>query len=430
MKDHSRATMLTPLFARLITLASLAIVAGQPAHAQVYTVLHKFHGTDGSNPEAAPAIDTAGNLYGTTMGGGDLTCDLPFGCGVIYKLAPAGHLTVLHVFAGESLAFAPEDGSLPMGGLIADPEGNMYGTSYSGGDGCRPSGCGTVFKLNGQDKVVLLHNFAGGPNDGSAPVAGLLRDSAGNLYGSTGSGGVQNVFGSAFMLTTDGAETMLHLFTSAPDGSFPQSALTSDPAGNLYGTTAAGGSLNNNCMGVGCGTVYELTPGSSGWTETVIYSFLGGTDGLAPRGNLLQDSAGNFYGVTGGGGNTNCGSFGCGTVFELSPGSGGWTESILYRFTGASDGANPAGGLVQDSVGNLYGISTSSGDPTCGCGTVFKLSSSGVLTTLHTFTGPDGARPSGLFLSKADVLYGAAAAGGDTTCNSPNGCGVIFKITQ
>jgi uncharacterized repeat protein (TIGR03803 family) len=243
-------------------------------------------------------------------------------------------------------------------------------------------------------------------------------------------GGIQSVFGTVFMLSPTGQETILHLFSQSPDGAVPSSGLVPDASGNLYGVTALGGSTNSNCMGVGCGVVYEMA--SPNWTESVIYTFQGGTDGLQPKGDLLKDSSGNFYGVTAGGGNSNCGSFGCGTIFKLTPSSDGWTETVLYTFTGSSDGANPTGGLVADSSGNLYGVDSSSGDPTCHCGVVFEFSSAGTFSVLHTFTGAnDGSYPSGLLFDQStSTLYGSAGSGGNITCSQPgqDGCGVIFKI--
>jgi hypothetical protein len=215
-----------------------------------------------------------------------------------------------------------------------------------------------------------------------------------------------------------GAETVLHFFTQSPDGAAPQAGYVSDAAGNLFSTTALGGSQNGGCAGVGCGTVFELTPSGGTWNESVIYSFLGGSDGIQPKGNLVEDASGNLYGVTVGGGSTNCGSFGCGTVFKLTRTSSGWTESVLYRFTGAADGANPDS-LVRDSQGNLYGGTTS---------TLFEFSAEGRFSVLHTFSGgADGTSPQvGLVIGGSrPVILGAAARGGDdSSCNG--GCGVVF----
>ncbi len=412
-----------------VMILAILIALRTSAQAQTYKVVYLFGTDDAWQPAAPPMMDQAGNLYGTTASGGQLNCDAGRGCGVIYKLSNQ-EFTILHEFDGTTVAHSG-DGDLPEAGVIYDSAGNLYGTTLFGGNGCGVPGCGTVFKLGTEGQLSLLHSFVGGPNDGSAPMAPLYRDAAGNLFGTTENGGVQSVLGTVFMLNPAGQETILHFFTQSPDGAFPHSGLISDSAGNLYGATAAGGSANGNCVGVGCGTVYKMTSNSGSWTESVIYTFLGGQDGFQPAGGLLQDSSGNLYGVTaGGGGSTNCGPFGCGTIFKLSPSSSGWTETILYRFTGSSNGASPTGSLVEDSAGNLYGVTIGGGGRICNCGVVFRLDPAGNYGILHTFTTApgDGNGPNGLLLDEStSSLYGTTAGGGDAAC-SPNGCGVVFKI--
>ncbi len=420
MEQRLPKSLTMPLCAILafIVVISSDVIAGAQPHG--YIVLHRFHGNDGSAPLAPLAIDSAGNIYGTTTGGGDLNCNAPNGCGVVFKLKMSGgDFDLLHLFSG-----AP-DGAFPEAGVILGG-GKLYGTTDSGGGTCQPSGCGTVYQVSSTGQESVLYSFAGGPADGAGPVGSLFRDAGGNLFGTTGNGGIQSVFGTAFELNTSGAESFLYLFTQSPDGAIPVAGFVSDATGNLYSTTALGGSQNSNCQGVGCGTIFELTPSGGGWTESVVYSFLGGSDGLQPAGNLVKDGSGNLYGVTAGGGNPNCGTFGCGTVFKLTRTASGWTESVLYSFTGASDGANPRS-LVNDSQGNLYGAATSGGQHSNG--TLFALSPSGQFRVLHSFTGgADGATPQvGLVIEQPQpVVIGAAGGGGDPHCNNSIGCGVVF----
>ena len=408
---------LCAIFVFMIVITSSVIA---PAQSHGYIVLHRFHGNDGSDPMAPLAVDSAGNIYGATTGGGDLNCNAPSGCGVVFKLKmTGGDFDLLHLFSG-----AP-DGAFPAAGVILGA-GKLYGTTQSGGGSCQPGGCGTVYQVAPTGQESVLYSFAGGPSDGAGPVGSLFMDAGQSLFGTTGSGGIQSVFGTAFELNASGAESVLHLFTQSPDGAIPVAGFVSDAAGNLFSTTALGGSQNSNCMGVGCGTVFELTPnGSGGWTESVVYAFQGGTDGLQPAGNLVKDASGNFYGVTVGGGNPSCGSFGCGTVFKLARTSTGWTESVLYSFTGGNDGANPRS-VVMDSAGNLYVGTTSSGQYSHG--TLFALSPSGQSTVLHQFTGKDdGATPQvGMVIEQPQrAIIGAASNGGMPGCGSL-GCGVVF----
>ena len=270
-----------------------------------------------------------------------------------------------------------------------------------------------------------LYNFAGG-TDPKFPYAGLVFDKAGNLYGTTQLGGA-NSQGTVFAVThnSDGSwtETILYSFTGSADGAQPSAGLIFDASGNLYGTTNFGGSGSCN---LGCGTVFKLTPASGGWTETVLYTFTSGSDGREPYARLLFDAAGNLYGTTLLGGNVNsvC-STGCGTVFKLTSASGGWTESVLYAFTGAADGASPYDGLAFDSAGNLYGTAYTAG--AAGSGVIFKLSSGSsgwTESVLHAFKGGyDGKYSYGdIILDAAGNLYGTAFQGG------AKGYGVVFQL--
>jgi uncharacterized repeat protein (TIGR03803 family) len=281
-----------------------------------------------------------------------------------------------------------------------------------------------VIPRGGSGSENALYSFAGG-SDPQHPYAGLVFDKAGNLYGTTQSGGNTGQ-GTVFEISPNSngtwTETVLYSFTGSTDGGQPYGSLVFDAAGNLYGTTSYGG--NSNCN-LGCGTVFKLTPGSGGWTESVLYAFTGGNDGRQPSARVLLDSAGNLYSTTLLGGNVGsvCSS-GCGTVFKLTPGSSGWTESVLYAFEGGADGASPYAALSFDPSGNLYGTAYAGG--TSGNGTIFKLtlgSSGWTQSVLHTFSGgSDGKYPYGdLILDAAGNLYGTAFQGGA-------GYGLVFEL--
>ena len=412
------------VFAVFITLLlALAIVPAQ-AQATKFTVLHTFHGppTDGEAPLGVLIRDSAGNLYGTTSEGGTGKCS-KYGCGTAFKMDETGSEVWLHSFAGSN-------GQYPFAGLFRGEAGNLYGTTNQGGAHCYGTGfpgCGTVFKLNETGEETLLHSFAGSP-DGWFPEALLVVDGMGNLYGTSSAGGASGGYGTVFQLGTTGSETILHNFAGPPegggDGAYSYEGVIRDAAGNLYGVTAAGGAY-------GAGVVYEVNASGA---ETLLYSFTGSSDGAIPDSVLLFDSQGNLYGTSAEGGNSECGGTGCGVVFELSPQSGGsWTETVLYEFCSLSectDGESPGTGpLVRDSAGNLYGTTYFGG--TYRSGVVFKLDTTGKETVLHSFTGgADGSFPdAGLTMDNAGNLYGAAEEGGDTNCYAPHGCGVVFKLT-
>jgi uncharacterized repeat protein (TIGR03803 family) len=309
-------------------------------------VLYAFKGgSDGAYPGSRLLVDSAGNVYGTAYF--PVTCLMTTqDCDVVFKLAPDGTKTVLHYFVRGS-----SDGFGPSGGLIADSAGNLYGTTYDGGGaatGCGGSGCGVVFKLSPDGTYTVLHTFTG--SDGANPATGLIADSSGNLYGTTVFGGgtaCAQGCGVVFKVAPDGTETVLYSFKGGTDGLYPAGRLIADSSGNLYGV-AEGGAL-------GGGVVFKLAPDG---TETVLYSFCSKpscSDGEGPSGSLIADSAGNLYGTTatGGGGGGGCyPAAGCGVIFKLAPDG---TETVLYYFRGGSDGANPQGGLIADSAGNLYG---------------------------------------------------------------------------
>lgn len=325
----------------------------------------------------------------------------------------------VHVFQGGS------DGSVPRAGLISDGAGNLYGTTIAGGGGtdCDDEnfGCGTVYEIPSRGKESVLYAFAGGC-DGAAPVGGLLIGSQGTIYGTTESGGTCNSnrgTGTVFKLAA-GVETVLYAFQGTSDGNSPSGNLASDANGDLFGATGAGGNMSD-CGGFGCGTVFEVTPAGQ---ESVLYAFQGGTDGWLPDGGVISDSSGNLYGVTHVGGSANC-ETGCGTVFKVAPGG---TETKLYQFQDGDDGGYPLGGLISDSSGNLYGTTLSGGSG--GQGTVFKLSPDGTETVLYNFQGGnDGNDPeAGVVRDKSGNLYGTTYYGGGTACKG-HGCGTVFKLT-
>ena len=269
--------------------------------------------------------------------------------------------------------------------------------------------------------LTVLHTF-GNINDGANPQAGLIRDPGGNFYGVTTAGGTHNL-GTVFKLDSGGTETVLYSFSGGTDGRYPIGGLIRDGAGNLYGTTVGGAP-----GGPGFGTVFKL---DSAGHETTLYTFTGGTDGASPSGTLLRDASGNLYGTTQNGG-INCGN-GCGTVFKVDPAG---HETVLYSFTGGTDGSNPVVGVIRDAAGNFYGTASAGGDLSActipgvpsGCGVVFKLDGTGSFSVLYTFSGgADGGNPaSPLLLDAAGNLYGTAARGGLTACQF--GCGTLFKL--
>jgi uncharacterized repeat protein (TIGR03803 family) len=366
----------------------LGAIAAGPAQAQTYTftTLHDFDGSDGQNPQGNLISDAEGNLYGTALYGGSSNCSL--GCGTVFELVnSSGSYTekVLYSFTGGS------DGASPFADLIMDSSGNLYGTTEYGGDSAK----GVVFELvnsSGTYTEKVLYSFTGG-SDAGYPEADLILDSSGNLYGTTVGGGSSNCSfgcGTVFELANSSGsytEKVLYSFTGGSDGAYPEAGLTLDSAGNLYGTTNGGGS------DMRYGVVFELVNSSGSYTEKVLYSFTGGSDGAYPTADLIMDSSGNLYGTTVGGGTPGSGP---GVVFELVNSSGSYTDTVLYSFTGGSDGAVPHARLMMDSSGNLYGTTGSGGSANCagGCGTAFDLTKSAPFSALsaklNIVSGPSG----------------------------------------
>ena len=399
------------LVATFFLVASLSY----SAQSQTYTVIHNFTGgQDGGQPAAGPTLDASGNLYGTTFSGGNKS-DCASGCGAVYKLthhSSSWVLSPLYSFTGAGDGALPEygavtlgpdsapygttssgaldesgtvfnvrpratacptticpwmdntvhqfgtgnDGLQPLGSVIFDAAGNLYGTTYLGG----ASGMGTVFEAtrSGQNWTEsVIYNFAGS-SDGANPVAGLTFDSAGDLYGTTYSGGA-NGWGTVFKLSPSGSgwtKTVIYNFQNANDGRAPTGGVIFDQVGNLYGGTVFGGANSG-------GVVYELSPSGGNWTLTTLYSFSGVA---GPYNNLTFDASGNLYGTT-----YRDGADLAGSVFKLTQSGGNWTFTDLHDFTDGNDGGYPTSSVAVDAHGDVYGTASSGGSS--GQGVVFEI---------------------------------------------------------
>ncbi|HWY23129.1 MAG TPA: choice-of-anchor tandem repeat GloVer-containing protein [Candidatus Acidoferrum sp.] len=428
----------------LRVLMAVLVFAGCCFAGDSAQILYRFQGSsDGYNPYSNLIWDQAGNLYGTTEYGGTSFY------GEVFQLSPpskAGALwkkTTLYSFTNTG------DGARPTDGMIFDNSGNLYGTTSDSAAG----GYGEIFQLTppltkgGAWREKVLYHFQGG-TDGNSPRGGLISDENGNLYGTT--------FNSVFELSPPAQQggawtfTLVHeLSGGLTDGKSSQAGLVRDLAGHLYGTTLWGGYEGNGfCGSIGCGTVFEVSPpATSGgaWTEQVIHFFGMGTDGFDPEGGLVLDAKGNLYGTTYSGGAANSG-----TAFRLSPPSqagGTWTEGIIHSFSYTlKDGAAPTATMIMDTAGNLYGTAMFGGTPCFfngadyGCGVVFELSPAGGgsaewnETVLYFFPRPYGnARhpAASLLFDAVGNLYGTSAYGGVNACISQGeGCGTVFEIVR
>ena len=313
---------------------------------------------------------------------------------------------VIYNFVGAST-----NGGYPFAGVIRDSSGNLYGTTPAG---TSAGGSGTVYKVDANGNETVLHEFTGQP-DGSSPMGALVSDPAGNLYGTTAYGGAHNL-GTIFKIDVYNRETVLYSFSGQPDGANPVAGLIRDSAGNLYGTTLLGGAY-------GLGAVFKINASDD---ETVLYSFNAYANGANPHAGLVRDSSGYLYGTTYAGG-TN----GYGTVFRINASN---QQTVLHSFAGP-DGSGPLADLIRDSLGNLYGTTLQGGAHNLG--TIFKVTPTGTETVLHSFGGPpDGTNPrAGLVRDAAGNLYGTTGLGGSGECQSRFypypvlGCGTIFKLT-
>ncbi len=412
---------------------ALALAANPLAQGQTFTVIHKFSGRDGANPYAGLTIDGGGNLYGTTQYGGDLSSSCPGGCGTIFKLVRRGSGWVL----SNLYQFASGHQGYPQARVLFGPDGTLYGTG-SGFGGYGDNGYGAVFTLRPPAAVCKSAScpwtetvlFSFDPGVGYFPLGDLTFDAAGNIYGTTQYGGALQYCsgggcGVAYQLTQSGGiwtESILHAFTLGGDGGYPNSGLTFDHAGNLYGTAP-----EDTHQGRSNGLIYRLSPSGAGWTQNVIYYFQAGTDGADPFAGLISDTAGNLYGAAAGGGSNRGG-----TVFQLTPSGGSWDFNTLYSLAQGSGNVGPYGTLVMDAAGNLYGTTLTDGAH--GSGSVFRLTPSNggwTYTDLYDFTGhDDGGQPYGsLVLDANGNIYGTTFAGGNFECQGDYGCGVVFEIT-
>ena len=410
-----RSSACAVALALLLCLAAASL----PANAQSYSVMYSFADKKiGRGP--GPLLDVNGTFYGTTTTGG-------LGHGTIYSLSSSGVEKTLYYFPTAA------SGESPMGALIRDRAGNLYGVTEYGGDKTCSNplaqfGCGIIFRLNTHGYVTVLHQFTSG-NDGAIPLAGLVADTAGNLYGTTYVGGngcsLNGGCGTVYKMTPSGTVTILHAFTGGTDGSIPgYGTLIIDAQGNLYGTTKQGGNLS--CKGgnhQGCGVIFKIDPSGN---ETVLYAFSGEQDGNSMSYGVTADPAGNLYGTTLEGGDLNCdlSGHGCGTIFKLST-SGKLT--VLYTFQSYTQNLGGASNVVLDAAGNLYGTTMFGGSGQNG--TIFELSTQGMYSELYSF-GSDftqGAFPMfAPLMDKSGVLYGATEQGGSFGCSL--GCGVLYKL--
>lgn len=388
--------------ALVLAIVFALTAAANTAHAQL-TVIHSFSGPDGALPKAGLTI-RGGKLYGTTWAGHEGS-----GWGGVFQLRLHNGFWIfqdLHVFDGQ-----------PLDRVVFGPNGTLYATS--------PSNLvsyyyGYIFNITIPVNVCatvgctwpasVVFAFGGG-SDGATPQgAALVFDRAGNMYGTTSAGGSGN--GTVYTVTPSGTQSVINSFAGAPDGATPYSGVIFDSVGNLYGVTEAGGASGN-------GAVYKLSPNGGGWSEQVIYSFTGGSDGSTPIGGLVMDGAGNLYGTTASGG-----SGGGGTIFELSPNGGGWTYSLLASFNGTAT-CGPWAEPSFDSAGNLCG--TTLCDGATGKGNIWELVNSGngwTYDSLHDFSGTDGNRSySTVAFDASGNLYGTTASGG------ANGIGEVWEFT-
>jgi uncharacterized repeat protein (TIGR03803 family) len=453
----------SPRLIHIVLLLALAV----PASAEwKEKVLYSFQGgtSDGSVPAGGVVFDPEGNLYGVLQDFGPGSC-APIGnqCGAVFQLAPPVHQgdpwteTLIYKFQGKGA----NDGESPNGGLIIDSQGNLYGVSAYGGTGnCVllgvSAGCGTVYQLSppkqkgGAWTETILYSFPTA-KQGYLPNGDLVFDGVGNLYGATifggGKGTTCDAFyqycGAVFKLSppkTKGGkwmEKVLHAFASGADGASPNGGLVLDTKGSVYGTTFGGGNEKGECGSGGCGTAFQLSPPAhkgDAWTEKVLYRFgQSARDGANPAAGVVFGRDGNLYGSALGGGDG-----GSGTIFELKkPAEKAipWTETILHRFSGRSDGANPLR-IIFDSVGNLYGA-TENSTTQFAYGNVFRLQPPNgkvrqwTLNVVYTFTVfPDAANPdSGLVFDKAGSLYGTTHYGG-TAQACQGGCGTVFEVER
>ncbi len=394
------------------TLAVVAMLAATAWAASTTKLIYSFGGNaDGEYTDTELVADSSGNLYGTSVQGG------LFGSGTVFEVTPAGVHTVLYNFTGGA------DGGEPYKGVTLDAQGNLYGTAVTGGSGSCEGGCGVLFKLTHSGAnwtQSVIHTFTGG-TDGSGPGSPVVLDKAGNIYGTTPTGGSKGV-GVVYQLKPKGATgwtfLVIHTFTGGNDGSGGSAGrILIDATGNLFGVCTVGGAN-------GSGVAYEMTPSAGKWTFKTLYAFKNQPDGALPYGGVIADKSGNLYGTT-----YYAGAHALGTVYKLTRNGSKWTESVLYSFKGGSDGASPISTLVADAAGNFYGTTSEGGATSCGCGVIFKMTknTAGAWTESVVYRFPGTPSPgfayNGLVSGTAGTFYGATVHGG--TGND----GAIYKFT-
>ena len=414
----------------VVPLLAFALVAGAPlAAAQNYQVIHNFAGSDGYSPWAGVTLDAAGNLYGSSQ-----QSFASFGNAYKLKQTVGGwFMTPLSSFSGSS-------GRYPESPVVFAPGGALMGTTSGGGSSACQGGCGIVYAMRPPQTPCrsvscpwsqqIVYQFSGGADGASPSVGKLIFDQSGNVYGTAAGGGASN-HGVVYKLSrTNGGwtETVLYSFAGGSDGATPVSGVIFDAAGNLYGTTLTGGGTGCT-LSSGCGTVFKLTPSGSGWSETVLYRFQTQLDGEQPWAGLTLSPSGSLYGATLAGGVNNAG-----VVFELTPSGGSWTYSVLHRFDDLDyDAAGPLSTLTLSPSGTLYG--TTYGDGDYSSGAIFALTPSAgggwTFSNLYSFTGQeDGLWPiGGVTLGADGTLYGTTSEGGANFCDFEVACGVIWKLT-
>jgi uncharacterized repeat protein (TIGR03803 family) len=409
----------------MVAAISMMLAAAMAAAAQSFTSLLSFNLADGNDPEYETLVQGFdGSLYGTTAAGGNTSCSSS-GCGTVFKITPNGVLTTLYSFCADS---GCTDGNSPAAGLSLSPDGTFYGTTVQGGNynaSC-PYGCGTVFKITPNATLTTLYRFCSqvGCADGAGPLGALVQGANGNFYGTTATGGLASGAGTAFAITPQGTLTTLHRFGYTPtDGVDPYSGLIQGSDGDFYGTTFVGGTVGSSCPS-GCGTVYRITPSGK---YSILYRF-DYAQAAYPWAALTQGSDGNLYGTTIGGGTTDHG-----TVFTITL-NGSLTVLHIFGLTGADpDGDSPEAPLIQGTDGNYYGTTYAGGSGSVcyyyACGTAFRITSEGTLTTLHSFDVTDGFVVFGGLVQDTNGSFYGTTAGGGSSDACLDGCGTVYGLS-
>jgi len=383
---------------KLTVVLALCLMTGLAADGQVFTTIANFNGTNGEAPDTSLVQGIDGHLYGTTIGGGRNNG------GTVFKMSRSGKITTLYSFCAQ---LACIDGEAPLGPVVLSTDGNFYGVTQMGGEseGCPFSSCGTVYKMTPLGDLTTLYKFCAQENcpDGFLPSGGLVRATDGDFYGATSDGGDFPCkgygCGTVFKITPGGNLTTLHNFNGS-EGYAPNAPLIQATDRKLFGVTFSG-------------TIFDMTLGGQ-FTPVFVFDYF---DGSQPEDGIIEDNKGSFYGTTSIGG-----GYGEGTVFEMNQGG---SVTTIYNFCAlpkCADGSAPFAGLIQATDGNFYGTTVVGGASQNG--TVFRITPSGVLTTLHSFNGSDGQNPDGsLFQATDGKLYGTTPTMENAGC-----CGTVFSL--